>query len=119
MEQHKTTENGTSPALFYIVVPLALWTIHWLLLAEVVKAPVGQLIAEAQRLTASTLFAFLLALYASRVKPARDWRAFSRWFGAFALLNPIVQPISFSLLLFEVFEIAKRRVRARPVLTNS
>jgi hypothetical protein len=119
IEQPKPAGNETAPVLLYIIAPLMLWTVRWLLLASVVKAPVEQLIVEVQKLIASTLFAFLLALYASRVRQSRDWRAFSRWFGAFALLNPIVQPMSFALFMFEIFEIAKRRVRARPVPTNS
>lgn len=119
VNQQTKLQNQNGPVLFYIVAPLMLWAIHWVLLAEVVQAPMQLLIIEAQRLITSILFAFLLALYASRASEARDWRSFSRWFGAFALLNPIVQPISFSLLVFEIFEIAKRRVRAHPVLANS
>ena len=119
IEPPKTTGNETAPVLLYIVAPLVLWTVRWLLLALAVKAPVEQLMVDAQKLIASILFAFLLALYASRVKRSRDWLAFSRWFGAFALLNPIVQPMSFSIFIFEIFEIAKRRVRACPVFANS
>lgn len=119
VDQHTTLQKQNGPVLFYIVAPLVLWAGHWVLLAKVVQAPVPQLIIEAQRLIASMLFAFLLALYASRAKNTRDWRVFSQWFGAFALLNPIVQPISFSLLMFEIFEIAKRRVSAHPTLANS
>ncbi|HKT49265.1 MAG TPA: hypothetical protein VJV96_03160 [Candidatus Angelobacter sp.] len=48
IEPHKATGNGTAPVLLYMVAPLVLWTVRWLLLAELVKAPVGQLIVEAQ-----------------------------------------------------------------------
>jgi hypothetical protein len=41
IEQPKIGGNGTTPALLYIIAPLVLWMIHWFLLAEVVKAPVG------------------------------------------------------------------------------
>jgi len=112
-------QDKAGPVLFYIVAPLLLWGSRLLLLAGIVQAPVQQLIIEVQKLVTSTLFAFLLALYASRARGARDWRVFSQWFGAFALLNPIVQPIAGSLLFFEIFEIAKRRVRARPPLAGS
>ena len=112
-------QKQTGPVLLYIVAPLLLWGLHWVLLAEIVRAPVQQLIIEAQKLITSTLFAFLIALYASRSKESRDWRVFSQWFGAFALLNPMLRPIAGSLLLFEIFEIAKRRVRSRQALANS
>lgn len=119
VNQQTRLQDKNGPVLFYIVAPLVLWGGRWLLLAGVVQAPVQQLIIEAQKLVTSTLFAFLLALYASRSRDARDWRIFSQWFGAFALLNPIVQPIASSLLFFEIFEIAKRRVRARPPVASS
>jgi len=119
VDQQTRLQDKNGPVLFYIVAPLVLWGGRWLLLAGIVQAPLQQLIIEGQKLVTSTLFAFLLALYASRARDARDWRVFSQWFGAFALLNPIVQPMAGSLLFFEIFEIAKRRVRGRAPFANS
>jgi hypothetical protein len=113
LEQPSTALKPTRPVVLYIAVPVALWAFRWVTAPILAHARSTDIASGIASLIGSTLVAFLLAFYAARIWRTGDWRSFSQWFGAWVLLYPLLWPMSNTVVVLEIFEIGKRRVRGR------
>jgi hypothetical protein len=110
LERPSSAADPSEPNLIYIIPPLVLWGVRWMLLP--LLAPdwvMEEIVRGAGRLVGYSLVPFLLAYYASGGRRTHDWHAFSQWFGVAALLYPLLWPISNTLAVFMAFKIAKNR----------
>ncbi|HWG49553.1 MAG TPA: hypothetical protein VN669_07665 [Candidatus Acidoferrales bacterium] len=100
-----------NPAVLYIAAPLALLGFHWVIMPVMAHAPGEFVASDVMKLVWSTLISFLIAYYAASVRRTRNWHSFSQWFGAWLLLYAVLYPLPNGFVLWEIFELAKRRVR--------